>query len=1019
MKSDPTASDRDDQLARLLAQMTDDAQRGLPVDIDRICREHPDLSGELRELWGAVMVAEAIGSGSQTAADETDSAHDNAALSFELPCRFGDYTLLAEVGRGGMGVVYRARQISLNREVAVKMILRGQLASDVDRERFRAEAEAAAGLHHPGIVPVYEVGDIDDHPFFSMKLVNGRTLSQRLAEGLMLPREAAEILAAVATAVHFAHRQGVLHRDLKPSNILIDQQGDPHVMDFGLAKQTLATANSLTHSGAILGTPSYMSPEQAAGGREPVGPGSDVFSLGTILYQTLTGRPPFQAASPVDTILMLRDQDVVPPRIVNPRADRVLEIIALRCLQKPVKLRYDTARALAEDLEAYLNDEPIAASRGRFADVVAGLFRETHHATILEHWGLLWMWHSLVLFIACALTNALQWYDFRQRWVYIIVWTEGLIVIDSNDRIILANSSFATTMNTSAKSLIGRKASSLNWEVLQDSSTDEPYPWVQALKDGNRQLGRTLALKGADGKRSIFKINTSPITGSGGKSRGALISFDDVTLAEENHAEMRDMLSTLSRSRDDISRQNRELEMLATRDPLTSCLNRRAFFQEVDTHWWNADQYERELSCLMVDVDHFKSINDNHGHSVGDSALQKVGEILRTDRRDCDLVCRYGGEEFCIFLPNADSEDAASVGESIRLAVEAAVFDNDQVTITISIGISSRNLGARDFQEMIDEADQCLLVAKRNGRNQVVRWDQIDEYPEFGRGDATKDGDERESDCTSRAVLQEESIPFHAVTALVSALSYRDPTTADHSRRVADLCAATADGLMSQREILVLETAGMLHDIGKIGVPDAILLKNSELTEEEWHIMRRNERVGAEIIQTTFASQKLAEIVKMYRAWYGGNSRHPELPIGDKIPVGARILAIADAYDSMVNDRSYRKGRTREEAFQELRRCTIKQFDPDLVERFMDVVALRPREGESCGESKAVVLNLGIQIERLADAMEKQDVTGIGALASRLNMAAVKHGLDEVAETAGKLEATVVAGPAHTKCIVQ
>ncbi|MDP6059192.1 MAG: diguanylate cyclase, partial [Pirellulaceae bacterium] len=220
---------------------------------------------------------------------------------------------------------------------------------------------------------------------------------------------------------------------------------------------------------------------------------------------------------------------------------------------------------------------------------------------------------------------------------------EGLIVIDSNDRIMLANSSFATTMNTSAKSLIGRKASSLNWELLQDSSTDEPYPWVQALKDGNRQLGRMLALKGADGKRSIFKINTSPIAGGGGKSRGAFVSFDDVTLAEENHAEMRDMLSTLSRSRDEISRQNRELEMLATRDPLTSCLNRRVFLQEVDTHWWNADQYERELSCLMIDVDHFKSINDNHGHSVGDSALQKVGEILRTDRRDCDLVCRYGG----------------------------------------------------------------------------------------------------------------------------------------------------------------------------------------------------------------------------------------------------------------------------------------------------------------------------------------------------------------------------------------
>jgi serine/threonine-protein kinase len=428
MKSDPPASDRDDQLARLLAQMTDDVQSGLPVDIDHICHEHPDLSDELQELWGAVMVAEAIGSGSLVAADETMYRYDSVSLSIELPCRFGDYELLAEVGRGGMGVVYRARQISLNRQVAVKMILRGQLASDVDRERFRAEAEAVASLNHPGIVPVYEVGDIDGQPFFSMKLLQGQTLSQLMAAGPMSPREAARILAIVASAVHFAHRQGVLHRDLKPSNIFIDEQAEPHVMDFGLAKRTMATDDSLTHTGAIIGTPSYMAPEQATAGREPVGPGSDVFSLGTILYQALTGRPPFQAASPVDTLLMLRDQDVVPPRVVNPRADRLLEIIALRCLQKPVKLRYDTARGLAEDLEAYLNDEPIAAHTGRFADVVASLFRETHHAVVLEDWGLLWMWHSLVLFIACALTNAMHWYDLQQRWVYIVVWTVGLWV---------------------------------------------------------------------------------------------------------------------------------------------------------------------------------------------------------------------------------------------------------------------------------------------------------------------------------------------------------------------------------------------------------------------------------------------------------------------------------------------------------------------------------------------------------------------------------------------------------------
>lgn len=584
---------------------------------------------------------------------------------------------------------------------------------------------------------------------------------------------------------------------------------------------------------------------------------------------------------------------------------------------------------------------------------------------------------------------------------------EGLIVVDRNDRIMLANNSFAKTLNTTPAALIGRKASSLPWDAAEGGSAAEPYPWVQSLRDGERQLGRMLTLKGADGKRSIFKINASPIVVGGDKPRGAFVSFDDVTLVEENRAEMRGMLDTLSRSRDEIRRQNRELETLATRDPLTSCLNRRAFFQEVEAHWSGADQFKRELSCLMVDVDHFKLINDNHGHRVGDLVLQKVGEILRTDRRDCDLVCRYGGEEFCIFLPNAGMHDAAAVGETIRQAIQAADFDN--VQITASIGVSSRNLGARDAQEMIDEADQCLYVAKRNGRNQVVRWDEVDEYPDFDAAANASDRDNEDADRLPLVAPHEESIPFHAVTALVSALGYRDPTTADHSRRVADLCAATGEGLMSQRELFVLETAGMLHDIGKIGVPDAILLKNGELTQEEWQIMHRNERIGQEIIHTTFANQKLAEYVKMYRAWYGGNPRHPELPIGDKIPIGARILAIADAYDSMVTDRRYRKGRTRDEAFHELRRCAIKQFDPDLVERFVDVVTAKSREGEVFGESKAAVLSLGIQIERLADAMEKQDVNGIGVLASRLNMTAVKHGLVDVAEVAGKLESAVAS----------
>jgi serine/threonine-protein kinase len=416
-------TDRDERLALLLAKLTDAVQQGQAVDLEAICGQHADLAHELRQLWGAVMVADAVGSHSRSEASEP--IQETPSGSLELPTRLGGYELLAELGRGGMGVVYRARQLGLDREVAVKMMLRGRLASAADRERFRAEAEAAARLDHPNIVPVYEVGEAEGRPFFSMKYIGGRTLSQLLAEHPLPAHEAASILATISRAIHFAHQKGVLHRDLKPSNILIDADGEPHVTDFGLAKR-ITDPVSLTKSGAILGTPSYMAPEQAAGARGEVSPASDVYSLGAVLYHTLTGRPPFQAASPVDTVLLVLEQDPVPPRVINPKADRDLEMIALRCLQKPADLRYAGADALADDLEAYLHDEPIAARSGRFAQVLSRLFRETHHAAVLENWGLLWMWHSLVVFIACAATDLLHLAGLNDRWYYMLLWTAGL-----------------------------------------------------------------------------------------------------------------------------------------------------------------------------------------------------------------------------------------------------------------------------------------------------------------------------------------------------------------------------------------------------------------------------------------------------------------------------------------------------------------------------------------------------------------------------------------------------------------
>ncbi len=416
---------RDQSLANLLDELIQRASWGETVDIESVGRQHPELAEELRQLWGAMMLADAIGRHATSAASAANNNGSAAAVQFDLPYQFGDYELVEELGRGGMGVVFRARQLSLKREVAIKMLLRGQLASPDDKARFLHEAESVARLNHPAIVPVYEVGEEEGRLFFSMKYVSGETLSRRLAAGPLPPRETARILAAVCRAVHYAHREGVLHRDLKPSNIIVDDQDEPHVSDFGLARP-IAGAADLTRTGAVLGTPAYMAPEQAAGNRGQVGPQSDVYSLGTILYHMLTGRPPFQAHSPVDVVLMVLEQDPPLPRVIHPAVDRDLEMIALRCLQKPPELRYASAEALADDLDAYLRDEPISARSGHISHVVARLFRETHHASILQNWGVLWMWHSLVLLVVCLLTNGLQAWGVTNRWHYFLLWTAGL-----------------------------------------------------------------------------------------------------------------------------------------------------------------------------------------------------------------------------------------------------------------------------------------------------------------------------------------------------------------------------------------------------------------------------------------------------------------------------------------------------------------------------------------------------------------------------------------------------------------
>lgn len=430
-------NNHDELLVELLDGILAKTRGGAAASLEELIATHPHLDRELRELWATIQITEDFASfdGLFEATDETprDGVDPKASGSFE-PRDCGDYELLEELGRGGMGVVYKARQKNLDRIVALKMILRGDLASPADLARFRAEAEAAAQLHHPHIVPVYEVGEIDGRPFFSMKLIEGTTLARRLLDGPLPSRAAAEMLAPICRAIADAHRCGVLHRDLKPSNILIDHEGRTFVTDFGLAKRVKSDAGesqlvgvqSLTQTGAILGTPSYMAPEQAAGNRGEVSRASDIYSLGAILYAMLTGRPPFQAESAVDTLLIVLEQDAVPPRMLNPKVDRDLEMIALKCLQKPQDLRYSTADTLAEDLEAYLANEPIAARSTHLSQIITRAFRETHHAAVLENWGLLWMWHSLVVFLLCLITNLMQWQGVAERWPYAALWSVGV-----------------------------------------------------------------------------------------------------------------------------------------------------------------------------------------------------------------------------------------------------------------------------------------------------------------------------------------------------------------------------------------------------------------------------------------------------------------------------------------------------------------------------------------------------------------------------------------------------------------
>jgi serine/threonine-protein kinase len=346
---------------------------------EAVCAACPDLLPEVRHRWEQVCAVEAeLDALFPTPGIEPHPKVSPARhLETELP-RIPGYEVEALLGRGGMGVVYRARHVRLNRRVALKMLLAGAYAAPEELARFEREAEAVAGLQHPNIVQLYDVGDHNDRPYFTMEFVEGGSLGKKLVGTPQPARQAAELAATLAEAVQVAHHGGIVHRDLKPANILLTADGTPKIADFGLARHFDAEPG-LTFSGARLGTPSYMAPEQALGNVRTVGPSVDVYSLGALLYELVTGRPPFRGESAAETELQVIYQDPVPPSRLNSKVPRDLETICLKCLDKDPGRRYATAAALAEDLRRFLHGDPIAARRASLLERSRKWVR--HHPT--------------------------------------------------------------------------------------------------------------------------------------------------------------------------------------------------------------------------------------------------------------------------------------------------------------------------------------------------------------------------------------------------------------------------------------------------------------------------------------------------------------------------------------------------------------------------------------------------------------------------------------------------------------
>jgi diguanylate cyclase (GGDEF)-like protein len=514
--------------------------------------------------------------------------------------------------------------------------------------------------------------------------------------------------------------------------------------------------------------------------------------------------------------------------------------------------------------------------------------------------------------------------------------TEGVAVLDRSGRIVLANDAFGRSAGESAERLQGRRADQLSWLEPRTRQRAKTFPWAGALASGRTTKAVTLCLGEqtdsvreandpivpVDYTQRIFSVNASPILAPTGQVRGALVTVDDVTEVER-------MNLLLTESRDEIQRSNDQLRILATIDPLTECLNRRSFLEKFEALFAQIPSQATALGCVMVDVDRFKNINDRFGHTVGDTVLKSIARILQAGVGSDGFVCRYGGEEFCVLLPGCYAAQTERFAEILRKAIESEKWSI--APITASLGVSSSELGAPDVKSLLDQADAALYSSKRHGRNRVTLW----------AGSTTQAAEKRTSmpggeDLVMPRALHDPAQQA-AFVAMFTTFACQRPTTAIHCRQVADLCLQAAPGLLSATEALELEVAALLHDIGKVGVPDEILHNPGLLTPEEWEVLRNRDHFGVHITTAAGMPESTVKIIALLQLPY--NPAAETAPTQrDPIRISARLLAIADAFDAMISDRPHQPAKSREDAFAELRRCAGEKFNPAIVSHFVDAL---------------------------------------------------------------------------------